>query len=108
MTLKGWHGHTDSYPGFLCFEGEQDDVQEMVRRIKALQWHAITVKTEETYTYLASSHSDTMDRIRQEAVQHCLLAKGHSAEVQGHSDKLRTTMDEVESGKELVERWVKV
>lgn len=48
-----------------------------------------------------------MDQVRQEAIGLCLLKRGHSAEShkeQGPHTKWRTTMDEVESGKELVER----
>jgi hypothetical protein len=94
----------DSYPGYLCFEGEEKDVQEMVRRIKALQWHAVMVKTEEPYEYSASSVCSTMGEVREEAVLHCLLAHGHKKQDAGA--KVRTTMIEVDSGKELVERRV--
>lgn len=76
----------------------------MVRRIKALQWHAIMVKTEEPYEYIASPACPTMTRVREEAVRHCLLAHGHKEQEAGA--KVRTTMIEVESGKELVERRV--
>jgi hypothetical protein len=76
----------------------------MVRRIKALQWHAIMVKTEEPYTFKASDGVTTMNQVRDEAVRHCLLANIH--ERQEADSKLRTTMIEVESGKELVERQV--
>lgn len=92
------------YPAYLCFEGQKDDVQVIVKRIKALQWHAITVRTEEPYLFQASPSCSTMQDVRDEALQHCLLAKGHSAESTVHHGKLRTTMDEVESGKELVAR----
>lgn len=97
----------DSYPAYLCFEGQQDDVQTIVKRIKALQWHAITVKTEEPYTFEASESCSSMDEIHEEALKHCLLANGHSAlDTSGQAVKLRMTMDEVQSGKELVARWV--
>lgn len=99
------------YPGFLCFEGEKDDVQEIVRRIKALQWHAITVKTEVPYTVTASfrltdeKHGSDMSSV---ALRQCLLAIGHSAsENSGSGDrgaKLRTSMDEVVDSGALVNR----
>lgn len=92
-----------SYPGYLCFEGQQDDIQEIVRRIKAMQWHAITVKTEEPYLFEAPACCTTMGEVRQEALQHCLLASGHSGGT-SEGGKLRPTMDEVDTGKELVDR----
>ncbi|PWN34898.1 uncharacterized protein FA14DRAFT_160309 [Meira miltonrushii] len=88
------------YPGFLCFEGMREDVEEIVRRIKALQWHAITVKTETPYSF---EEKNTQD-IQSMAIRQCLLAKTHSAKGKSSSDVVRTSMDEVETGGELVQR----
>lgn len=88
------------YPGFLCFEGKREDVEEIVRRIKALQWHAITVKTETPYTFEDANTKD----IHSLAIRQCLLAKTHSAKTKCSSDVVRTSMDEVETAGELVQR----
>lgn len=92
------------YPGILCFEGTKDSVQDMVRRIKSLQWHAITVKTEVSFTYRVPE-----DCVGTEALSHallaCCLARGHSSTSASiGKQKLRTCMDEVETGRQLVDR----
>lgn len=89
------------YPGFLCFEGMREDVEEIVRRIKALQWHAITVKTEIPYTF---ENANGEEDIHSSAIRHCKLAKTHSAKQKSSSEVVRTSMDEVETGGELVQR----
>jgi Protein of unknown function (DUF1115) len=91
------------YPGFLCFEGMREDVEEIVRRIKALQWHAITVKTETPYTF-ERSESQSAENVHSLAIRQCNLAKIHSANNKNSSDVVRTSMDEVETGGELVQR----
>ncbi|MCO5565895.1 hypothetical protein L7F22_019570 [Adiantum nelumboides] len=91
------------YPGFLCFEGMREDVEEIVRRIKALQWHAITVKTETPYTF-ERSESQSAENVHSLAIRQCNLAKIHSANNKTPSDVVRTSMDEVETGGELVQR----
>ncbi|UZJ53034.1 hypothetical protein CBS101457_002354 [Exobasidium rhododendri] len=105
--LSLWGLVKSGYPGYLAFEGRKEDVDEIVRRIKALQWHAIQVKTDEPYTYQATLNGVSNGAIEQEAIRHCLLAKGHSSEVPADKVdlvKVRTSMDEVESGKELIDR----
>lgn len=102
------------YPGFLCFEGPQDGVRDMIRRIKALQWHAITVKTEVPYVCHLPAHTPAAEA-QAAALSKCCLARGHTSMLArsaaaggggGGSPKLRTSMDEVETSRELVERCV--
>lgn len=91
------------FPGFLCFEGPRDGVDEIVRRIKALQWQAITVKTDVLYTIERRKGNDSTDTL----LQAC-MSFGHSS-VQTYnqgkgSTKLRTCMDEIEETGPFVER----
>ncbi|PWN87151.1 hypothetical protein FA10DRAFT_269755 [Acaromyces ingoldii] len=104
--LDVWGLVKSGYPGFLCFEGQEDDVGEMVRRIKALQWHAITVKTDERYGFTPPPGSAD-DNANVAALLCCRLATGHTARPDKKQDreaKVRPGMDEVESIKELLER----
>lgn len=104
--LDVWGLVKSGYPGFLCFEGQEDDVGEMVRRIKALQWHAITVKTDERYCFTPPPGSAD-DNAEVAALLCCRLATGHTARPDKRQDreaKVRPGMDEVESIKELLER----
>ncbi|PWN54074.1 hypothetical protein IE53DRAFT_383371 [Violaceomyces palustris] len=101
------------YPGFLCFEGTSSDVDEMVRRIKSLQWHALSVRYHEHYTFerrrqgeVRHTSKDGNDLVSA-ALSACLLSEGHASNVQGGSlegRKIRTGCEEVESVKTLVER----
>lgn len=99
------------YPGFLCFEGIQEDVEEVVKRIKSLQWHAITVKTETPYTVQVESNlgfeneSGSKENLYSLAIRQSKLARNHSANGKSTaSDVVRTSMDEVETSGELVQR----
>ncbi|KAK9900307.1 hypothetical protein P389DRAFT_10611 [Cystobasidium minutum MCA 4210] len=47
--LKVWAIAKIGYPGVMVFEGLEEDVDEFIKRIKALQWYALQVRYEETF-----------------------------------------------------------
>ena len=103
--LAAWAAELDvwalvklGHPGFLCFEGTADDVDEIVRRVRALQWHALALRTDERFL---SPHTD-----RGAAIRACPLAppgaQSQSQSESGAGKTLRTACHEVESIKDLV------
>lgn len=92
------------YPGFLCFDGGRDGVDEIVRRIKALQWHAITVKTDVPYDVQCKGGEAG------ESILQAGLARGHSSvsfyQAKPAKSKVRASMDEIEDTGRFVQRSV--
>ena len=87
------------YPGFLCFEGACSDVDDMVWRVKRMQWAAISMRTEVSWTFTRpeTTHDTTLDA----ALRSCALAKGRCMQ-----DKLRTDAMELDSMSDFVARYV--
>lgn len=93
------------YPGYLCFEGFSSDVQEIVRRVKGLQWHAISVRSEESWDVDQEAGGSDERQSNEQVLLQCGLAQGHSAkQTVGSTTKLRTGCDEVETIKEIMDR----
>lgn len=78
------------WPGYLVFEGYPEDVDEIVRRTKGLQWAAITMKSTETYD---------ADDTNENPLLASGLAKGSRS-----AAATRTTCEEVESIGDLMDR----
>lgn len=87
------------YPGFLCFEGACDDVDDMVRRVKGMQWAAISMRTEVAWTFIRTD--DMLGTTLEAAIRHCPLAKAHPL-----YEKVRTGAKEIESMSEFVAWYV--
>lgn len=87
------------YPGFLCFEGACQDVNDMVWRVKRMQWAAISMRTEVTWTFTRSE--TTSDTTLNAALRSCALAKGRCIQ-----DKLRTDAKELDSMSDFVAWYV--
>lgn len=96
------------WPGYLCFEGEASSVNEMVRRVKGLQWHAIQLRVQTNWTVEAGKHKDKRGRSPlEEALLSCPLAKGHPDNAFQANDgegKIRTGCQVIENLGELVAR----
>lgn len=89
------------YPGYLCFEGKSEDVTEVVRRVKGLQWHAINVRSEEEWTCERKEGEDAPS-LEARALLSCPLASKSTPVARG--EKVRTTCEELEGMSEIVER----
>ena len=87
------------YPGFLCFEGAVKDVDDMVRRVKGMQWHAISQRVEVTWTY--ARPVDLNGPTHDAALRACSLASGDL----NASTKLRTRCEESESLGDFLTRY---
>jgi len=99
--LSVWGVLKLGYPGFLCFEGAAKDIDDMVRRVKGMQWHAISLRVEVPWTYARPKHLDgtTYDG----ALRACSLAPGDLVA----SSKLRTRCEEWENMGDFLTRYVK-
>ncbi|PKI84019.1 hypothetical protein MVES_001939 [Malassezia vespertilionis] len=83
------------YPGFLCFEGEHGDVENMIQRVKRMQWHALSMRVEVDWSY---AHIDTdSHNICTQALQHCLLKQ---------DGKARTACEEINDMGAFIARCV--
>lgn len=104
------------YPGYLCFEGETSSVDEMVRRVKGLQWHAIQLRVQRSWNWTAPAQTDdakarASDPMGQ-ALLSCRLAQNHpdntykrtQTEAETAKGKVRTGCQVIENLGELVER----
>ncbi|ETS63656.1 hypothetical protein PaG_01959 [Moesziomyces aphidis] len=101
--LRIWGIVRTGYPGYLCFEGEATAVAEMVRRVKALQWHAIQLRVNETWTWHPSSSGDAANLAPlEQALLSCALAQDHPANTE--VGKVRTGCQVLDSLGELVQR----
>ncbi|GAC73643.1 hypothetical protein PANT_9d00197 [Moesziomyces antarcticus T-34] len=101
--LRIWGIVRTGYPGYLCFEGEATAVAEMVRRVKALQWHAIQLRVNESWTWHPSSSGDAANLAPlEQALLSCALAQDHPANTE--VGKVRTGCQVLESLGELVQR----
>ncbi|PWN30164.1 hypothetical protein BDZ90DRAFT_229193 [Jaminaea rosea] len=89
------------YPGYLCFEGKSEDVTEVVRRVKGLQWHAINVRSEEEWICEPKEGEDAPS-LEARALLSCPLASTSTPVARG--EKVRTTCEELEGMSEIVER----
>lgn len=90
ILLVGW-------PGYLCFEGPTEAVDEMIRRVKRLQWHAIQLRLEEKWEYKPDSSTQQQDGAHDlaKALLSCPFSNAHPSNtvVQGCTtlpDKVRT------------------
>lgn len=99
------------HPGYMCFEGEASAVDEMVRRVKGLQWHAMQLRVQTAYTWSSGGATTKKGGARssmERALLSCALAKGHpdnAFEMEGGGDgKVRTGCQVIESLGELVTR----
>ncbi|CAO1630925.1 unnamed protein product [Parajaminaea phylloscopi] len=104
------------WPGYICIQGLHEDVYEMVRRVKGLQWAAIQIKWEEEWTYQPLAESARRDSRRSqadgdvsEALLSCSLATAHSAREEGQrrrdrGDRVKGGCEEVHEMKEIVDR----
>ncbi|SNX81732.1 uncharacterized protein MEPE_00437 [Melanopsichium pennsylvanicum] len=104
--LSLWGVLRAGYPGYLCFEGEKEAVDEMVRRVKGLQWHAIQLRVQRSWTCILEKDS-AKTGTREQALLSCALAKNHSdnkSEEQDEGEKLRTGCEVIENLGEFVER----
>ncbi len=72
--LRIWGIVRVGWPGYLCFEGESSAVDEMVRRVKGLQWHAIQLRVQHSRTYTATKGARGGDVLDQ-ALLSCALAR---------------------------------
>lgn len=95
--LRVWGLLKLGYPGFLCFEGEASDVNDMVLRVKVgqrltqgMQWHAISMRVEAEWT---CSVSETNKNVHDQALRACILSKGRPIESDG---KLRVNCEEIQ------------
>ncbi|WFD31672.1 hypothetical protein MSPP1_002711 [Malassezia sp. CBS 17886] len=80
------------YPGFLYFEGEADDIRDMVTRVKNMQWHALSLRVDSAWEY-EQAPSDGRDPSAAALLQ-CAPAAGAPPLPAGA--KLRTTYEEIE------------
>lgn len=99
------------WPGYLCFEGEASAVDEMVRRVKGLQWHAIQLRVQTAYTWSSGGKAAEKRGERspmEQALLSCALAKGHPDNAfekeGGWEGKVRTGCQVIENLGELVTR----
>lgn len=85
--LRIWGIVRVGWPGYLCFEGEASAVDEMVRRVKGLQWHAIQLRIHTKWNWDPPKGGKSMDQ----ALLSCALAKGHpdNTRVAGEGGKVR-------------------
>ncbi|GAC95475.1 hypothetical protein PHSY_003051 [Pseudozyma hubeiensis SY62] len=93
------------WPGYLCFEGESSAVDEMVRRVKGLQWHAIQLRVEKSWTWTSGKQAKGRTPSEQ-ALLDCGLSKDHpdnAADQEGEA-KVRTGCQVIESLGDLVTR----
>ncbi|KAN0062245.1 hypothetical protein ACQY0O_005426 [Thecaphora frezii] len=102
--LQVWGMVKLGYPGYLIFEGPQQGVEEMERRIKAMQWHALTHRYAATYTFRPSDPSSSVRDMVQDAVRACSLAPPAMGGGSLRGEKARTACSEVNSLREVVER----
>ncbi|CAD6891760.1 unnamed protein product [Tilletia controversa] len=119
--LRVWGITRPGYPAFLLFEGAEEDVDEMIRRIKDQNWHALSLRACVRYTYArppntsneGSSSSSSSSSTHDLALLHCPLAQNHPSNNTTNADgaqdlstvaKLRPGVEEIESISELVGR----
>lgn len=92
------------WPGYLVFEGKKQDVDEVVKRVKGLQWHAIMVRSEEEWTCEPKEGEDAAE-LERRALRSCPLASTATTAPPSQSgSKVRTTCEEVEGMSDIVER----
>lgn len=97
--LRVWGFVKLGYPGFMCFEGEDSDVADMVSRTKSMQWHALSLRTEVGWRFDAE---DNTSDVHMQALAHCSISYGRVK-----SDAVvRPSCDEVESVGDFVSRCV--
>ncbi|SPO20078.1 uncharacterized protein UTRI_00473_B [Ustilago trichophora] len=94
------------YPGYLCFEGESSAVDEMVRRVKGLQWHAIQLRVQRSSVHATDPSKKGKDGLgpMEQALLSCALAKNHPDNTHKAGEKVRTGCQVIENLGELVER----
>ncbi|SPO20996.1 uncharacterized protein UTRI_00473 [Ustilago trichophora] len=94
------------YPGYLCFEGETSAVDEMVRRVKGLQWHAIQLRVQRSYVHATDLSKVEMENLGpvEQALLSCALAKNHPDNTHKVDEKVRTGCQVIENLGKLVER----
>ncbi|WFD34506.1 hypothetical protein MCUN1_001347 [Malassezia cuniculi] len=90
--LRVWGIIKLGYPGYLCFEGEEKDVADIASRVRHMQWHALSLRTEETWSYSGTP---------EEALRACPFAQ-----VDANARTLRTHCEEITDMGEFVARYV--
>ncbi|KAJ1031070.1 hypothetical protein NDA18_002289 [Ustilago nuda] len=100
--LRIWGIVRVGWPGYLCFEGEASAVDEMVRRVKGLQWHAIQLRIHNKWDWKPPNGKAAMD----DALLSCALTKGHPDNTHRGEEggKVRTGCQVIEDLGELVAR----
>ncbi|TKY90640.1 hypothetical protein EX895_000638 [Sporisorium graminicola] len=108
--LSIWGVVRVGYPGYLCFEGEAEAVEEMVKRVKGLQWHAIQLRVDKRWTWMSDERKQGAREgrsAREQALLSCALAQEHPDNVfvgQGAEAKVRTGCQVIETLGDLVTR----
>lgn len=101
--LRVWGIVRVGYPGYLCFEGEVAAIDEIVRRVKALQWHALQLRIHHTWTY--TDHAESRTAPVEQALLSCPFAQHHPDNTRkGADEKVRTGCQVIESLGALVSR----
>ncbi|PWZ02609.1 hypothetical protein BCV70DRAFT_196851 [Testicularia cyperi] len=111
--LQIWGVLRVGWPGYLCFEGPSSSVDEMIRRVKSLQWHAIQLRSHHSWTFKPESDSNC-DPVSQ-ALLSCRLASNHPdntctslngqlTDASTRATKVRTGCQVLESMGEIVAR----
>lgn len=103
--LRIWGIVRAGYPGYLCFEGDKAGVDEMVRRVKGLQWHAIQLRVQKDWIWVDKRGATQIN----DAILSCALARGHPDNTYGETKgevggKVRTGCEVIEDLGTLVER----
>lgn len=104
ILLTGW-------PGYLCFEGPKESVEEMIRRVKRLQWHAIQLRLEDYWIFTPGTEASGKTGLNQfgEALLSCPFAKAHPSNTAAQDDdgakgKVRTGCQVLHEIGEMVAR----
>lgn len=97
--LNVWGVFKLGYPGFLCFEGASNDIDEMVRRVKSMQWAAISMRIEVPWTF--TRPQSCAEPTHDAALRACKLAH-----LRDDVEKLRTDVRELESMSAFVAWYV--
>ncbi|GAA93596.1 uncharacterized protein L969DRAFT_64578 [Mixia osmundae IAM 14324] len=82
-----WTIARPGYPGVIVSEGKQEDLDEFIRRIKAMQWKALTVRYDEVHTVALDAWTERVSLAK------VIGPKPHAIEVESMSE-LSAAMDQ--------------
>lgn len=103
--LRVWGIVRVGYPGYLCFEGESSAVDEIVRRVKALQWHALQLRVQHSWSWHSkSAEVESEVGPLEQALLSCALARRHPDNTHKGTEKVRTGCEVIDALGDLVER----